>query len=328
MQCERETEVLELLDSQTPETRRPALQAHLAACPHCAAVARQWAALDSVLSRHIHPPSLSARFDQRLRERLHKEQTLLTADQKALRLREIEAEYQAGLAQLRKETRRTLLWDGANLAALATLTLIAAWTLKTRWAGLWENLNAFAAAQPILAQSILAAATLLAFLLAAASPCENSRQDLKLVTAEILSYDLFKVLKAKGKDLKMEEPLLGALWRHSGPDHPNNVAPSGDFIEPDIPQYAHGPFAISFATEQSIQDDHYHNQHLEIIFCSGRMTIEYRLLEDTKIETLTLENGGLFIVGPKIVHRLQLGGLTALIEIPSLARDKYDCPLK
>ena len=45
---------------------------------------------------------------------------------------------------------------------------------------------------------------------------ENSRQDLKLVTAEILSYDLFKVLKAKGKDLKMEERLAGMVWKHSG----------------------------------------------------------------------------------------------------------------
>jgi len=157
---------------------------------------------------------------------------------------------------------------------------------------------------------------------------ENSRQDLKLVTAELLSYDLFKVLKAKGKDLKMEEPLPGPLWQHSDPEHPNRVVPSGDFIEPDIPQYAHGPFAISFATEKSIQDDHYHKQHLEIIFSSEPLSIEYRLLEETKCETLTLEHGGLLVVGPKIVHRLHLGGPTSLIEIPSLSRDKYDCPLK
>jgi hypothetical protein len=158
--------------------------------------------------------------------------------------------------------------------------------------------------------------------------CENSRQDLKLVTAEILSYDLFKVLKAKGKDLKMEEPLLGALWKHSGPEHSNNVVPSGDFIEPDIPQYAMGPFAISFASSQSIQDDHYHKQHLEILIADKAITIEYRPFDGTKIETITLQNGGMLVVGPNIVHRLHLVGQTALIEIPSLSRDKYDCALK
>jgi len=62
---------------------------------------------------------------------------------------------------------------------------------------------------------------------------ENSRQDLKLVTADILSYDLFKVLKAKGKDLKMEERLAGLVWKHSGPEFPNSVVSSGEFIAPD-----------------------------------------------------------------------------------------------
>ena len=157
---------------------------------------------------------------------------------------------------------------------------------------------------------------------------ENSRQDLKLVTAEILSYDLFKVLKAKGKDLKMEERLAGMVWKHSEPDLPNSVVPSGEFIAPDLPQYAHGPFAVSFASSKSIQDDHYHKQHLEILFSDHEIVIEFRLVDETQCEKITLARGGMMVVLPNIVHHLYLGGLTVLIELPSLARDKYDAKLR
>ena len=157
---------------------------------------------------------------------------------------------------------------------------------------------------------------------------ENSRQDIKLVTAEILSYDLFKVLKAKGKDLKMEERLAGMVWKHSGPDLPNNVVPSGEFIEPDLPQYAHGPFAVSFASSKSIQDDHYHKQHLEILTSDHEMAIEFRLVDEMQCEKITLPRGGMMVVLPNIVHHLHLSGLTVLIELPSLARDKYDAKLR
>ena len=157
---------------------------------------------------------------------------------------------------------------------------------------------------------------------------ENSRQDLKLVTAEILSYDLFKVLKAKGKDLKMEERLAGMTWRHSGPDLPNSVVPSGEFIEPDIPQYAHGPLAVSFASGQSIQDDHYHKQHLEVLISEQELGIEFRDIEETQCEKITLSKGGLLVILPNTIHHLYLNGLTVLIELPSLARDKYDSKLR
>jgi hypothetical protein len=156
---------------------------------------------------------------------------------------------------------------------------------------------------------------------------ENSRQDLKMVTAELLSYDLFMVLRARGKDLKMEEPLAGLIWKHSGPELPNKVCPSGEFVDPDLPLYTHGPFAISFATSKSIQDEHYHKQHIEIMVTEHPISVEFRPLESTKCETITLPTGGILVVGPKVVHKLQLGGLTVLIEMPSLARDKVDEPL-
>lgn len=156
---------------------------------------------------------------------------------------------------------------------------------------------------------------------------ENSRQDLKMVTAELLSYDLFKVLKAKGKDLKMEDRLNGLVWKHSGPELPNLVCPSGEFIEPNIPQYAHGPFALSFASATSQQDEHYHKQHLEIMVSDQPISIEFRPIDEIRCETVTLPNGGVLVLTPNIVHKLSLSGLTVLIELPSLARDKYDAQL-
>lgn len=148
-----------------------------------------------------------------------------------------------------------------------------------------------------------------------------------MVTAEILSYDLFKVLKARGKDLKMEERLAGMVWKHSGPDLPNYVCPSGDFVDSGLPLYTHGPFAISFASSKSIQDEHYHKQHIEIMVSEGAISVEFRPLEETKCQTITLPKGGVLVMGPGVIHKLQLSGLTVLIELPSLARDKYDASL-
>src|ERR1035437_6116217 len=111
---------------------------------------------------------------------------------------------------------------------------------------------------------------------------ENSRQDLKLVNAEILSYDLFKILKAKGKDLKMEERLASVAWGHSGPEQPNKVCTAGEFADLQLPKYAHGPFGISVASGQSIQDEHYHKQHIEICVANDAISIEYRGVDETK----------------------------------------------
>jgi hypothetical protein len=156
---------------------------------------------------------------------------------------------------------------------------------------------------------------------------ENSRQDLKMVNAEILSYDLFKVLKARGKDLKMEEPLLGMIWSHSGPDQPNKVCAAGDFADLQLPQYASGPFGISIASATSVQDEHYHKQHLEIVVSNEPLSIEFRDFGGTQCERISLPRGGLLVTTPNIVHKLEVTGLTFLIELPAMARDKYDIPL-
>lgn len=157
---------------------------------------------------------------------------------------------------------------------------------------------------------------------------ENSRQDLKLVNAEILSYDLFKILKAKGKDLKMEERLASVSWSHSGAEQPNKVCTAGEFADLQLPQYAHGPFGISVASGTSIQDEHYHKQHLEICVADEAISVEYRAVDDTRIETITLPKGGILVTTPNVVHKLNPSGLIVLIELPSLARDKHDAKLR
>jgi len=170
MQCEREIEVLELLDGQLPDAARSAVQAHLAACPRCAALAREWTALDRALARHIQPPALSAAFDARLRERIRAERALLTEDQRARRRREIEAQYQAELARMRTETRLAMFLGGANAAGFASLALLGVWILKERWNWLLESCGAFWSAQPALALGILGATAALGCFLAARSP--------------------------------------------------------------------------------------------------------------------------------------------------------------
>ena len=157
---------------------------------------------------------------------------------------------------------------------------------------------------------------------------ENSRQDVKIVNAEILSYDLFKVLKAKGKDLKMEERLGGMVWSHSTPELPNKVCPAGEFADLQLPQYAHGPFGLSMASGKSMQDEHFHKQHLEICVSNEALSVEFRSVDETTCETISMPKGGILVMPPNMIHRLDVTGLAVLIELPALARDKYDAALR
>jgi hypothetical protein len=155
----------------------------------------------------------------------------------------------------------------------------------------------------------------------------NSRQDLKVIAPEILSEELFKILKAKGKDLKPEKPLAGVTWHHSGPGDANEVCQSGDFINALLPQYAQGPFGISFANEKAEQDEHYHQHHLEIYVTDHRITAEYQSIGDTCCEMLTLPKGGILVFAPGVIHKVKLAGLTIIIELPALAQDKCNAKL-
>lgn len=156
---------------------------------------------------------------------------------------------------------------------------------------------------------------------------QNSRQDLKAVTPEILSDGLFRILKAKGKDLKQERPLDGSTWRHSAPGDPNAVCESSEFMDIQLPQYARGPFAISFANEKAVQDEHYHKQHLEIYVTDHRISAEFRSVDEAHCDTVTLPSGGILVFAPNVIHKVHLAGLTVIIELPALAQDKTNAKL-
>lgn len=153
---------------------------------------------------------------------------------------------------------------------------------------------------------------------------KNVRQDVKVVAPSILTEEMFHILKTQGKDLKPEQYLDGELWQHSEVGVPNNLCESGDFVDASLPQYVAGPFALSFANDKAAQDVHYHWRHIEIYFSEYPIGADYRYLENGERQSVRLEDGGAIIFGPQVVHRVQLGGMTVVIEVPSVASDKFE----
>ncbi|MBI4317281.1 MAG: hypothetical protein HY675_02225 [Chloroflexi bacterium] len=151
---------------------------------------------------------------------------------------------------------------------------------------------------------------------------KNARQDMKVVAPNRLTDKLFEALKARGKEVKAERPLTGDVWKHSDVDEPNDLTESKDFVDGSLPQYAAGPFAVAFANERAGQDEHYHTKHLEIYFSEHPLTAEYRYLGDQETKTICLEQGGALVFGPDVVHRVRLGGLTIVVEVPAVADDR------
>jgi len=150
----------------------------------------------------------------------------------------------------------------------------------------------------------------------------NLRQDVKVVAPELLSEHLFQRLSAKGKKVKPEVELDGDRWSHSTGDHPNCLCASADFITESLPQYACGPFAMSFANERAEQDAHYHRRHVEIYFSEHPLQAEFWLVGSVEQESISLAEGGAIIFSPNVVHSMRLGGLTIVLELPSVADDK------
>ena len=151
---------------------------------------------------------------------------------------------------------------------------------------------------------------------------ENSRQDVKIIAPDILTDHLFEMLKKKGKNIKKEKHLEGARWTHSKKSEANNICESSEFIDTCLPQYAQGPFAVSFANEHAEQEPHYHKQHWEIYFSEHSLGADYKLVEDSDYESIKLENGGVIIFGPGIIHMIYMSGITMIVETPSIAGDK------
>lgn len=147
---------------------------------------------------------------------------------------------------------------------------------------------------------------------------ENERQDIKIVAPSILTQELFDILTKKGKKLKQELPLLGNRWPHSNKTEANKLCESSDFkLDGDA------TFTISFVNQKAAQEEHYHKLHTEIYFSEHSISGYYRHMGNSDRHPVNLTKGGLVLFGPNIVHYMKLNGLTLVLELPAVDRDRY-----
>jgi hypothetical protein len=146
----------------------------------------------------------------------------------------------------------------------------------------------------------------------------NSRQDVKVLAPKRLSKALYERLLAKGKLVKQERLLDGPVWKHSTQSEPNCLCESGEFVERDTPSIAHRSCALSFASDKADQDDHFHREPVEIHYLEHPIAAKYRCPGETEHHAIMLEPGGAIVFGPGVVHRMELYGLTLVIEVPAV----------
>ncbi len=150
----------------------------------------------------------------------------------------------------------------------------------------------------------------------------NERQDIKIVAPSILTDELHKILMRNGKRLKPEIQLDGNRWERSCKTKPNKICESADFTF-EITAGGKGPFAISFADEKAEQDEHYHKNHSEIYFSEHKISGYYRKVSDNNDNHFELRNGGLVLFQSNVIHYMELSGMTLILEIPSLEKDRF-----
>jgi len=128
MQCESfELQLLDYLENRLSATERVRVEKHLTDCAECRALAQQLEQLDATLTRTVKAPVLSATFNARLQQRIQATHVMSPAEI-ARRKREIQAEYEAGLARIRPFPLppRKLL-EGLGYAAALALVGLLAW---------------------------------------------------------------------------------------------------------------------------------------------------------------------------------------------------------
>lgn len=101
MLCEEiENRILDYQGNQMSPAQREEVEIHLAGCDSCRIFARQLQQLDAALLASVKIPSISANFDQRLQERIQCAPIILTEVQRAERKRQLQAEFDAGVARI------------------------------------------------------------------------------------------------------------------------------------------------------------------------------------------------------------------------------------
>jgi hypothetical protein len=151
---------------------------------------------------------------------------------------------------------------------------------------------------------------------------KNTRQDVKVVTPAIMTEVLAAKLRARGKDVKEEVPLDDCHWTHSPAEEPNKICESADFADESIGTTGVGPVAVSFADLGSVETFHCHKEHWEVYFSEHRLGVEYKLHEKPQIQKEVMNEGGAIVFAPGIANRMEIHGLTIVLELPAVPRDR------
>lgn len=130
MNCEQfESRLLDYQDDHLSASEREVVQKHLASCPDCQALAQQLQQLDASLTRTVRIPTLPADFKTRLQQRIQVETVAMSEAQRAERKRQLQAEYEAGLAQFSHLALPRQFLGSLGFAVLAGLIGWRLWLL-------------------------------------------------------------------------------------------------------------------------------------------------------------------------------------------------------
>jgi anti-sigma factor RsiW len=126
--AEYEGQLPEYLEGLLAAADRPAVAAHVTACPACRAFAQAWQSLDNSLQRAIRGPRLSPQFEARLRHRIAVEAPGLSPAEREAKKRAWEAEFAQRTRTWRGRVMSVVtVLDGLGLGVLAAAFGLAAW---------------------------------------------------------------------------------------------------------------------------------------------------------------------------------------------------------
>ena len=104
------------------------VESHAAGCAACQVLTRRFEKLDAALTREITAPDLSAEFNQRLYQCIQYEVKVFSEAQRAERKRQLQAEFEAGLAHLARQALTVSgLLDMLGYALLGGLAGLFVW---------------------------------------------------------------------------------------------------------------------------------------------------------------------------------------------------------
>jgi anti-sigma factor RsiW len=129
MACpEFEDRLIEWHDRSLDAAGQAAVEQHLAVCPACRQYAAGLADLDCAFAAALRHARLSSGFKARLLRRIERDPRLPSAAELAVRRRQLEAEYEAAAAELKRGVWRwnlAALLDGVGMVGLSIVLVLA-----------------------------------------------------------------------------------------------------------------------------------------------------------------------------------------------------------